>query len=233
MRAARTGSLVALAAAIALSFAGCGGSGDAAAHRAVTSEVDEPLPAVTVQDWRTYADHLVSVHEVAEKELGMSAEEKQAGEGLIGRVATLHVDEVLWSRPHAPSLPNTLDFQVAGWEYKDGHRLEMVTRGSPRIEKGHEYLVAVTKYPPRFHFGASGWAPLSVTAVLPYDGHTIGQGPDVGGKPDTAATNPVWGRPGSQLAEALRQTEPDPAAVPYMGRDPVARYAASRSSQSG
>ncbi|MFF2735579.1 hypothetical protein ACFVTQ_13665, partial [Streptomyces cyaneofuscatus] len=108
-----------------------------AAKGTVVAESDDVLPSVTGTDWVTYADQVVVVRPTAEREIPASEEETEAGEGYVGRAATLTVDQVLWSRTAAPAAPDTVDVDVAGWVFKDGERREFAIHDSPRLEKGH------------------------------------------------------------------------------------------------
>src|SRR5882757_5798900 len=71
------------------------------------TQADDVLPSVTSSDWVTYTDQVVVVRPTAEQEIPASPEETEAGEGYIGRSATLTVDTVLWTRPGAPAAPAT------------------------------------------------------------------------------------------------------------------------------
>ncbi|WP_437012917.1 hypothetical protein [Streptomyces sp. enrichment culture] len=62
-------------------------------------------PAQTATDWVTYADHVVEVTPVSEREIAPSQDEADRGEGLILRKVTLRVDKVLWSSDTAAKAP--------------------------------------------------------------------------------------------------------------------------------
>ncbi|WP_455360717.1 hypothetical protein [Streptomyces sp. SYSU K21746] len=162
----------------------------------VIADADDVSPSVTNTDWVTYADQVVVVRPVAEKEIPPSADEREAGEGYIGRSATLSVDQVLWSRAGAPTAPASVTLDVAGWTFQGDQRRKFAVHDSPRLEKGHTYIVALA----RLQDGT--WSALGSSAVLPYDNETIGKGESEG----TIHTPPA---PGPQSAEALAAPDAD------------------------
>jgi hypothetical protein len=140
---------------------------------------------VTSTDWVTYADQVVVVRPTSEREIPATEEERDAGEGYLGRSANLDVDKVLWSRSEAPAAPRSLTLDVAGWAFKDGQRQEFAVHDTPRLEVGHTYIVALA----RLEDGT--WSVLGSGASLPYDGGVIGNGESEGETVKTAKSAPT------------------------------------------
>jgi len=66
-----------------------------------------------MQNWVSYADHVVVFSVVADRELPAATPEQIARkEYLIGREATLAIEQRLWSASGAPALPSTITMQV-------------------------------------------------------------------------------------------------------------------------
>ncbi|MFE9247992.1 hypothetical protein [Streptomyces sp. NPDC007088] len=89
----------------------------------------------------TYADHVVAVTPVSEREIAPIASEIERGEGLIQREVTLKVTGVLWSRPGSTA-PKSFPWVASGWQFTDGStadRTETAAREDSRIESGHTY----------------------------------------------------------------------------------------------
>ncbi|MFD5553323.1 hypothetical protein ACFWIA_05720 [Streptomyces sp. NPDC127068] len=190
----RAGALTAVTAAVALgavAFATHDPS-EAPADRpglsVITAHGKDRLPAATAADWVTYADHVVVVTPVAEREIAPGQEEIERGEGVIFRDVTLRVDRVLWSRP-APDLPAPPSFSwtAYGWQFTEGslaNRTEMAGDEEPRIESGHSYVMAVEWAEPHCTPGdaqAPGqWRGLGADSTIPFDNGVLGQGESAG-----------------------------------------------------
>ncbi|MFE2293889.1 hypothetical protein [Streptomyces sp. NPDC059452] len=232
----------AVGAAAVLGLPGDGGGEGPGGVVAGAPHADDVLPSVTSTDWVTYADQVVVARPTAERELPASAEEIEAGEGYIGRAATLTVDEVLWTRTGAPTAPGAVDMNVAGWLFKDGQRRAFAVPDSPRLEKGHTYIIALAR------LDDGTWSALGSEGVLPYDNAVIGNGESQG----TVTTAPAAesggdaepggdsasgrnaeesvesrmnGKSAQDLVNLLKTTPPDPAAAPYTNLPPEQRYA--------
>ncbi|MBB5108808.1 hypothetical protein [Streptomyces spectabilis] len=109
-----------------------------------------------------------------DSEVPPSAEEERVGEGMIVREGTLTVEQVLWSRAQAPTLPDQVTMDLAGWAFKGETRREFAGKGSPRVEPGCTYVMALARYSP------DEWGPLGSDATLPYENGTIGKGESQG-----------------------------------------------------
>jgi hypothetical protein len=153
------------------------------------------LPSVTATDWVTYADHVIVVEAVSERALEPTAAEVERGEGVIGRVVSLTVEDVLWSREGAPqAAPSTWEYSGLGWYFADGDTsatVEMALHDFPRVEVGHQYVIAVRwekaicdedgEYTP------AQWRGLGEGSEIPYDDGTLGNGESEGTVQDAAA----------------------------------------------
>ncbi|TDD82165.1 hypothetical protein E1293_17090 [Actinomadura darangshiensis] len=162
--------------------------------RIVMAEGDDRLPSTTATDWVTYADHVVVVTAASERRLPVSATEAARGEGLIGRTVDMQVKKVLWSRKGAPeAAPKSWTYNAAGFALTNGDpeaAAPMAVHGRPRMEVGHQYIVAVSWEPARCSPGdkpePGRWMGLGEGSEVPYDGNTIGQG-EMEGRVQTAA----------------------------------------------
>ncbi|MDH2387807.1 hypothetical protein QCN29_03180 [Streptomyces sp. HNM0663] len=170
------------------------------ADEVVVAHADDALPSVTGTDWVTHADQVAVVRPTAEKEIPASAEEKEAGEGYIGRSATLSLERVLWSRAGASAAPESVTLDVAGWTFKGEERHKFAVHDAPRLEQGHTYIVALA------HEDDGSWSLLGSGGVLPYDAGTVGNG-ESEGVVHTVAKADKANRPLSVAARAGAQSD--------------------------
>jgi hypothetical protein len=199
-------------------------------------ESSDLLPSATAVDWATYADALVVVTVASEREIAPTPEEVAAGEGLIGRVVNVALDEVLWHRDRSAELPPSMEWDAGGWVFSTGQpRRQMVILDAADLLIGHRYLVPLV----RTSLGQTNveptWMPLSATAILPYDGAIIGDGVTIKGRfgtydgnsnGETPVRDSLWKRRGQAAAELIANTRPDSRAAQKMTRDPVERLRA-------
>ncbi|MGW0712322.1 hypothetical protein ACWD4G_41345 [Streptomyces sp. NPDC002643] len=197
-------------------------------------------PSRTAADWVTYADHVVAVTPVAEKEISPTDEELEHGEGLILRDVTLRVDEVLWSgdSPKAAA-PTSFSWVAHGWQFTGGdtaNRTEMTGEHQPRIELGHSYVMAIEWQPPvcgeEDDRLPGRWRGLGSDSNIPFDGEVLGQGESEGtvttaaralsaAKAETDPEDPnhsledqLTGKSASALTQALQNAEPTTPTTP-------------------
>ncbi len=146
---------------------------------------EDRLPSTTAADWVTYADHVLVVTPTSERTIEPTDTASDTStSGLINREVTFQVNDVVWSNPEADhKAPSEMSWVAWGWSYSDGNtgdRTEFAVEGSPRLEVGHTYVVAVSWEEARCAEGdpvePAQWAPLGTGAVLPYDKGVIGQG---------------------------------------------------------
>ncbi|SFC15203.1 hypothetical protein [Streptomyces aidingensis] len=194
-----------------------GGPGDADGSQ-ITAAGDERVPSWTGTDWVTYADHVAVVNVAGETDLAPSAEEREIGEGLIGRTVRVEITEPLWSREHAPALPDEVEFTAVGWFFEGERRRAFAVESSPRLELGHSYIIALARF-------SDGWGPLGTGGVLPYDEGVIGNGESEGRVLTPAEAleqgqaigleEDLLGHDAGELAGYLAEAVPDPRAEPY------------------
>ncbi|RZU15117.1 hypothetical protein [Streptomyces sp. BK239] len=162
--------------------------GQASGDGVIVGHASDRLPSTTAQDWVTYADHVVVVSAVSEREIAPSRSETERGEGIVGRQVTLRVDKVLWSRAAAPQKPPTSwEYNAAGWQFSDGDtgkRRKMVLEERPRVEAGHSYVMAIVWQGPRCAEGdgrtPGKWLGLGEGSEIPFDAGILGNGEEAG-----------------------------------------------------
>jgi hypothetical protein len=232
---ARVRTVVAAYALLACTVTACsaagGGPGGAGGVRLAMPE--GRLPAETASDWVTYAEHVVVVDAVSEREIPPTRTELRRGEGLIGRTVTLRVDRVLWSSPGAAQpAPKKWEYSASGWTFTGGDpddRTKMGVRGAPRVEVGHRYVMALDWEHARCSPGdgrrPAQWFGLSPDSSLAFDDDVLGQGEQEGRvrtaeeareqADDDDGVAPTLeekliGKPASALVKALRAAKPEP-----------------------
>jgi hypothetical protein len=195
------------------------------------------LPSVTASDWVTYADHVIVVEAVSERAIPPTAAELERGEGIIGRVVSLTVEEVLWSREGASTpAPATWEYSGLGWYFDEGDATdaaEMALLDLPRVEVGHQYVMAVrwerAVCDEDGEYTKAQWRGLGEGSEIPYDGDTIGNGESEGTVQDTAAfaaaaedeadqgiEELLVGQSADAITSALNSAVPDTAAQAEM-----------------
>ncbi|MEV6395879.1 hypothetical protein AB0M39_14040 [Streptomyces sp. NPDC051907] len=198
-------------------------------------------PAQTATDWVTYADHVVEVTPVADRDIPPGQDEIDRGEGLILRNVTLRVDKVLWSSDtSAKTAPSSFEWTAHGWQFTDGstaNRTEMAGEDEPRIETGHRYVMAIEWQEPKCDPGdgeiPGQWRGLGSESNIPYDNSVLGQGEFQGQiqasrtaraaavgpeDPNYSLRDEFTGRTAEELTKRLNSTVPgqqeQPAAAP-------------------
>jgi hypothetical protein len=180
---------VAAVAAAGIGLAAHGSADPTAAQPSVLiADGDDRLPSGTAADWVTYADHVVVVSVTSERAMQPTRTELSRGEGLIGRKVNLKVEKVLWSRKNAAQpAPKSWEYNATGWAFADrkpAERTRVALHDRPRMETGHQYVLAITWEAPRCSPGdvaeAGRWMGLGEGSELPYDGGVIGQGENMG-----------------------------------------------------
>jgi hypothetical protein len=195
------------------------------------------LPSVTATDWVTYADHVIVVEAVEEQAIPPTADELERGEGVIGRVVSLTVEDVLWSREGATrAAPATWEYSGLGWYFAEGDTtaaVEMALHDLPRVEVGHQYVMAIrwekAVCDEDGEYTRAQWRGLGEGSEIPYDDNTIGNGEPEGTVQDTAAfaaaaedeadqgvEELLAGQGGDALVSALNSAVPDTAAQAEM-----------------
>ncbi|WP_406454699.1 hypothetical protein OG782_25520 [Streptomyces sp. NBC_00876] len=160
--------------------------GDTSAHanaeKITIAHGADRRPNTSATDWVTYADHVVVVTPVSEKDIAPTTTELKRGEGLLLRDVELRVDDLLWSRTGSPKAPSTIDWAAYGWHFKDGstsNRFKMAGEDESRLELGHTYVMAIQWEPARCTEGdnvPAGWRGLGASSTIPFDNGVLGQG---------------------------------------------------------
>jgi hypothetical protein len=213
-------SIVLSGASVAVFALGCG-VGEKASTKSVVASAAEIFPAGSLEDWKSYADHVVIFSVQSERALPRRDDDVAAGEGRQGRQVDLHIEEVIWSAERAPRLPADLAMLTTGWVYRDGKRLEMRYRDAPRLKVGQRYLSPMT----RLELGPTPeWGPLSLGSQLGIEGSVIAED-DAIGSPG-AVREQFAGRSLNVLVDAFKLQEPDPVAMRFKDLRPVERVKA-------
>ncbi|WP_020132134.1 hypothetical protein [Streptomyces sp. 303MFCol5.2] len=240
-----TGAVLGAAVAGALALVpltddGSGGEADGSAERSnvvLGTAEKEAVPSFTATDWVSYGDQVAVVRVTAEHERRDTETDEEAGaeEDYLSRTVDLRVEELVWSRSDAPTLPPTVSVTADGWQLKDGTKNELGSPDSSRLEVGHDYVITFG----RFSDGA--WSPLGSGGVLPYDHGRIGEGEFQGETGTADAYRSAWeerlvpgdeqpmafrtvGKPATSVQGILRTATPDATAARYFDLDPAARY---------
>jgi hypothetical protein len=202
---------------------GCGGEEAAtsaaagAAPRTVTIEGADRFPDTGLRDWVSFADHVVLFTVASDREvMSATAEELAAAEYVIGREATLKIEQRLWSAPHAPELPSTITMDVKGWAVKDGRRIAMVADGEPRLEVGQRYVAPLLLMDDR---SPAEWWPLTVGSMLELEADTVGPALPHG----QGSARQVAGRSIRDVADMVVRQPADPIARRFRNLRPAAR----------
>jgi hypothetical protein len=202
---------------------GCGGeqagtsAPAGATPRTVTIEGANRFPDTGLRDWASFADHVAVFTVSSDREvMTATAEELAAGEYLIGREATLTIDQRLWSAPNAPELPPTIAMDVKGWAVKDGQRMAMVAEGEPRLEVGQRYLAPLLLMDDR---SPAEWWPLTVGSMLQLESDTVRPAlPHAQG-----SARQLAGRSSRDVADMVVREPPDPIARRFRHLRPAER----------
>ena len=171
----------------------------------VVAQGSAKFPDGSVTDWAQLVDHLVEVVVSEDQELPASDSDAEIGEGLIMRRLTLDVAASHWSRSGALADPSSIEFVATGWAFDQNGRQPLDVAGSPRLEKGHRYLVAIVNVPPSRELGASGWMPLSTESIFTFDDRVISDGNDVAGHRPASWVYDFRGRSVTPIVQALRR----------------------------
>ncbi|SDJ51882.1 hypothetical protein [Streptomyces indicus] len=195
----------------------------------VVSHGEDRRPNHTAADWVTYAEHVVVVKVTAERELPASQEELAAGEGYLPRQVDLAVQKVLWSSEKSTTqVPASFPWLADGWSFHGTERTPMVMEGTPRMEVGHTYVMAVEWQPGISEGGdeiPGQWRGLGSGSTIPYDDGVLGQGESEGeilspaqtlaaaetGPDGLSLEDSLTGKDTSALVSALNSAEPLPA----------------------
>ncbi|MFB9661298.1 hypothetical protein ACFQS3_01110 [Glycomyces mayteni] len=236
-RIAAAAGVIAAASATGVAVAALGAPAEDRAapetEEVLLAQGSDHLPSITAADWVTYADHVIVVEAVAEEAIEPEAEELDRGEGIIGRTVSLVVEDVLWSREGAPqAAPETWEYSALGWHFNAEAEdpIEMALDGFPRVEVGHQYVMAIRWEEAVCTEGGDSrpaqWRGLGEGSEIPFDGGTLGNGESEGTVKSAAAfaadedvhvdegvEEILAGEDADALVAALADAKPDAAAL--------------------
>jgi hypothetical protein len=171
---------------------------------------------------------VVVFHVNAEHALPLEESTAEHGEGLVNRTVDVSIVRTLWTRNGAVQPPATdTTLLVWGWMMKDRKLRPTVARGSVRVEIGHDYVAAWTRWPTTD--GGTEWGGIGPKGEAPFDTGIAGQGERLGGTENSfhvSALETIDGKDADQIATILRAAKPDPLAVKYADLPPAERYQA-------
>lgn len=175
----------------------------------VAAVADALIPSSSFQDWVTFADAVVVVDAFAEDEMEPAKEVEEVGEGMIGRVVTVRLVEVLWTRSGAYRPPEQFAFKTAGWAFNAEGRRPMSFDGGARIEVGQRYLMPLVDYDAAIWTlpDDTGWGPLDWGWAYRFVDGTV----RVEERQRTQElASELDGRTGPEVAHTLTETKPLP-----------------------
>ncbi|WP_371661641.1 hypothetical protein [Streptomyces sp. NBC_00280] len=204
-------------------------------RRVVLSDTKEAVPSGSATDWVSYGDQVAVVRVTAEHEQRDSGDADEGGEEYLPRSVNLRIEERVWERSGASTLPDSISVTVDGWQAKGTGRIRVGSDNTSRLEVGHDYLIAFAR------FSDGVWSPLGSGGVLPYDNNRVGEGEFEGEVVTVDAYRSVMrrqlvvgeeepmafraaGQPTSGVRKLLRGTAPDPEIAQYFDLDAVARH---------
>lgn len=139
----------------------------------ILAQAEEAYAAQTIAEWAEHGDQLVSFTVVREERVNPGAEEKAAGEGLIGRNVVVRASRPYWSRPGASTPVEEMVLAAGGWVFHGVNEVPLRSPDCPWLIVGHSYLALVNQMPSG---GGAPWNILSCHAIMAYDGDRIGHG---------------------------------------------------------
>lgn len=205
--------------------AGCGAASNSEpgadhAERLVIGSAAESFPEASLRDWKSYADHVVVYTVTGETEIPASQEDLQRGEGLVGRVISIRIENVVWSAPGAPKLPEPLSMRAPGWVLREGVKVPVSINGAPRTEVGERFVAPLFR---RESADGSEWGPLTAGSQLRLDGGQVAAATPLERSPVRAK---LAGMSTAQVREMVASAAADPRAERRRSLRPLARVKA-------
>ena len=184
----------------------------------VVGQASAPFPYETLEDWKSYADHVAVFTVMDEEEVPFKpADDASKTEGSIQRKLTLRIDETVWSAADAPALPAQIKMNAPGWVLHDGKRSVLRISGVPRVRPGERYLAPLVRVetitPPR-------WWPLYAGAQLLVEHGRIAPNAQA----DPSLRTELAGQTVEQVAAAVERQAPDPVAFEHRAKRPYDRF---------
>jgi hypothetical protein len=194
-------------------------SGHAPESRLSVVDPDAAFYAGTLQEWKDYGDAIVTARVIADRDDPRTPADPDENGGLYNRIADVRITHVFWVRDAAHRPPATFHLSVWGWWRKDGGETPIVVRGDPRLEPGHNYLLAMAHL-------RDGWAPMAGGAAAPFDGGIVGRGEWKGRdkRADQPALDRLLGHDVRGVQQVIDSVQSSAASKRLSGLDPVRRY---------
>lgn len=207
---------------LSLLLGGCGGNSPRTSSHVTVAEGSCIFASSTLEDWKSYADHIVVYEAVSEREMppqtGYGA---PRDEGLIGRRVTVRVQWSLWSAKSAPELPDAVDIAAPGWTLHEGERRRLDLRGAPRLHVGQSFLAPLVW---RSDLEPGRWQPLCFESQLEViDGKATDASPN---EVDETLREALVGESIERVEELIREQQRSPLAVKYEDLRPPERVQA-------
>lgn len=186
----------------------------------VSVEAVRVVPMQSYTDWVSYADQVVLTSIKSEHEIPPSAQQVAIGEGQVGRILDVAVNEVIWSRSGASIAEGEVQLLAEGWIFHGERRQKLVVDGR-RLEVGNTYIMAIY----RDDDDPSGFSWHQLDALQVEDAK-IKTKKAIVEAPGSAAKNDIPG--GAEISsreftERLRMSAPDPIAAKYAHLNPLKR----------
>lgn len=222
--------LVTLAVALACmggALAACSNSNDGG-DSPVQVSASSIVPLDSLQDWVTYGDYFAEMKVISERRVVPTTEQREAGEGVVGRIIKVQVSNITWQRP---SLQRNLaiphEFETGGgfWVFKGDKEFQTEIEGRPWLSVGDSFYALFAYVDPELHTNPKKpastvdpkWGPL---LYLPLAGGKI---PKLEAHEGESALAAVSDKTPQEIGSLLSDTDPDPKAAAYMDEDPALR----------
>jgi hypothetical protein len=176
---------------------------------------ESTFTAENLHDLRSFSDAMAIVTAVGE-ETPPPPPGPEGHAGLIGRIVSVRVDEVLWRRPNAPEPRRRFRFGDWGWVGEPDDRVPIRVCSVTRMEVGTTYLAPIA----RIH---GTWYPFEEVR-LRLSGDMVVGGVD-GGTPNHAH-HALIGRPVESAVRMVARTKPYRAVVRDPRESPARRWQA-------
>lgn len=179
------------------------------------TETDAPFPSETASDVVSYSDHVAVVTAVTEADApSTTSATTTEGESILMRDVTFRVDDVLWSRPGAPTPPGMFSARWWGWILRDGKRKPFIVNGAPVVFLGAQYVMPIA-------YDGTEFSAIQPFAVFRFNDGTITL--EEQGSP---LARELGHGSRAKIANVFANAAPDPLALRYERMLPRARLAA-------
>lgn len=182
----------------------------------VCAESDAPFPSDTASDVVSFADHVVLVTAVAEKEVTPTTTPTASGPGgtTVARDVTFRIDRALWSHPKARAAPARFTAHWWGWLVEGRKRTPIAVAGTPWVFVGGQYVVPIA-------YDGTSFSVLQPFAVFRYHRGTVTLE-----EQDSPLARQLDHADAPRAAAAFADAPPDPVAEQHRDLTPRARLTA-------